>query len=135
LRILFIHCDYFSFTVTKPTKFAERVETLCKSCGIKDAFVAFVTIERHDDDKTVDRAVEEFKIKAHRLGVENVIIYPFAHLSNEIGEPNQARKLIDLLLEKLKKENFNVEKAPFGWEKAFSLTSKGHPLAESLVCI
>jgi len=28
--------------------------------------------------------------------------------------------------------SYSVHKASFGWEKIFSLTSKGHPLAESL---
>ena len=134
MRILFIHCDYFSFTVTEPTKFAEINESLCKSCSVKDALVAFITVEKNDKPEIVEKATEEFKIKTSRLGVKNLIIFPFAHLSANTCDPIEAQKIIDKLF-KLKDEGFNIEKAPFGWEKVFSLTSKGHPLAESLSII
>jgi len=40
-------------------------------------------------------------------------------------------KKVKDLSKRLREAGYSVNKAPFGWEKAFSLTSKGHPLAES----
>ncbi len=134
MKVLLIHCDFFSFEVTKKTKFAEEITEECKSCGIKDALVVFVTIEKKDEkdvDRVVKKGVEEIDVGAKRVGARKLVVYPFVHLSADTGSPQVARNLIDKLREKLTEAGYEVRKAPFGWEKVFSLTSKGHPLSES----
>jgi threonyl-tRNA synthetase len=138
MKLLLLHCDYFSFATTQPTKFAEDVAEECKSCGIKDTLVIFTTVERKDErnpDAVVDRAVHEINVSSKRLGVKKLVIYPFVHLSSDTGHPAAAREIIDRLYAKLRENHYEVKKAPFGWEKVFSLTSKGHPLSESFKTI
>jgi len=138
LRVLFIHCDYFSYTTTKPTKLANAAADAHRSYGVKDALVAFIAVEEGDEEDEgliISKAVEEFKVKARRLGVKNLVIYPFAHLSERLCRPERAQLIINRLSEELRLQGFAVEEAPFGWEKAFSLTTKGHPLSESLSII
>ncbi|MGQ9759177.1 MAG: threonyl-tRNA synthetase editing domain-containing protein [Candidatus Methanomethylicaceae archaeon] len=36
---------------------------------------------------------------------------------------------------RIRKARLSALKAPFGWEKVFSLTCKGHPLAQALRAI
>jgi threonyl-tRNA synthetase len=134
MKILLVHCDYFSYTTTKKTKFAEEVADECKSCGIKDALVVFATVEKSDEknmDSVLGRGVEEIDTDAKRVGAKRLVIYPFVHLSADVGNPEIAKILIDALHAKLAAMGYEVRKAPFGWEKVFSLTSKGHPLSES----
>ena len=67
---------------------------------------------------------------SRKLGVKNIVLFPFVHLSDNISSADKALKIIGEIYDKLKPLSFTVDKAPFGWEKVFSLTSKGHPLAE-----
>jgi len=135
MRMLFIHCDYFSYLTTKQTKVAEEVPEDCKTCAVKDVLVIFVTVERSDEksiDKVVSKGVEEITVMTGRLGVKSIVLFPFVHLSEEISNSNIALRVLDDMRERLKADDYSVYKAPFGWEKVFSLTSKGHPLAESM---
>ena len=134
MKMLFIHCDYFSYLTTRPTKIAEEIANGCKSCAFKNAIVIFVTVEKCDEKNrgmVVEKSVEETINKAKQLGVKNVVLFPFVHLSDEISDPEIAMKIMEDFHEKLMSLGYVVDRAPFGWEKVFSLTSKGHPLAES----
>jgi len=134
MKMLFIHCDYFSYLTTRPTKLAEEIAGGCKSCAFKDALVVFVTVEKCDEKYiaiVVEKAVEETVEKAKQIGVKNLVLFPFVHLSDEIADSNTALKIMEDLYRRLASLGYVVDKAPFGWEKVFSLTSKGHPLAES----
>jgi len=133
MKLLFIHCDYFSYVTTQRTKLAEDIPNGCKSCGFKDALVVFLTAEKVDEkdqQKVVTKGVEEIVNISRRLGAKNIVLFPFVHLSDKIGSADKALKMIAEIYENLKPLGFTVDKAPFGWEKVFSLTSKGHPLAE-----
>jgi len=135
MKMLFIHCDYFSYLTTKQTKVAEEVPEDCKTCAVKDVLVIFVTVERSDEkniDKIVSKGVEETTVMTGRLGVKSIVLFPFVHLSEEISNSNIALRVLVEMRERLEADGYSVHKAPFGWEKVFSLTSKGHPLAESL---
>jgi len=137
MKVLFIHCDHFSYVTTQRTKVAEDLANGCKSCAFKDAFVVFVTVEKCDANgsNVVSKCIEETVKRAKQLGVKDLVLFPFVHLSDEVGAPDVAMKILEELYEKLKTLGYSVDKAPFGWEKVFSLTSKGHPLAESSITI
>jgi len=134
MKMLFIHCDYFSYLTTQPTKIAEKIEEGCKSCAFKNALVIFVTAEKCDEknpSKVIEKGVRETIRKADQLGVKNLVLFPFVHLSDQVSDPETATKIMEEFHERLVSSGYPADKAPFGWEKVFSLTSKGHPLAES----
>jgi len=134
MKMLLVHCDHFSYLTTQRTKVAEEIAGGCKSCAIKDALVIFVTTEKCDAEnpsKVVSKGIEEIIAHAKQLGVKNFVIYPFVHLSDQISAPDVATRIMEGLYKGLRSLGYSVDKAPFGWEKVFSLTSKGHPLAES----
>ncbi len=134
MKMLFIHCDYFSYLTTKPTKIAEKIVEGCKSCAFKNALVIFVTAEKCDAKNpkaVVEKSVRETIKMAEQLGVKNLVLFPFVHLSDQISDPDTAKKIMEDFHKTLMTSGYPVDKAPFGWEKMFSLTSKGHPLAES----
>lgn len=133
MRMLFIHCDYFSYLTTKRTGVAEDLEEGCKSCAFKNALVIFMTSERGDEKDlgdVVSRSAEEIIDVSRKVGVKTLILFPFVHLSDDISDAQVASKAISAIDERLRERGFQVDKAPFGWEKVFSLTSKGHPLGE-----
>ncbi len=138
MRILLIHCDFFSYLTTGKTKEAEKIEKDCKSCAVKDALVVLVTSEEYDaknPEKVSTDGAKKIDGRAKQLGVRNISIFPFVHLSDKISDSGIAMKVMNGIQENLEEFGYSVDKAPFGWEKVFSLTSKGHPLAESSMTI
>ena len=68
----------------------------CKSCGIKDALVIFVTVEKedvNDPGRVIDKGVEEIVVRAKEVGARALVLYPFVHLSEKIGPPTLRQKL------------------------------------------
>ena len=126
MKILFIHADYIEYEVKeKAIDNAEEIEA--KKDSMENALVAFISVER--DDEWHGKAIEEIKDIASKLNVENIMLYPYAHLSTNLASPQKAMEMLKNIEEELKKE-YNVKRAPFGWYKAFKLSCKGHPLAE-----
>ncbi|HEC72533.1 MAG TPA: threonine--tRNA ligase [Thermoplasmatales archaeon] len=58
------------------------------------------------------------------------MLYPYAHLSSNLASPKKAQEILVEIEYKLRNENFNVKRSPFGWYKAFKISCKGHPLSE-----
>ncbi len=128
MKVLLLHCDEFSYEIVKKEveiaeEFKERKRIL------KDLVVAFVCVEERDSEEVVDSVSLEITKVCEEVGCDKLLIYPYAHLSNELASPKKALNLINLLNERLS-QRLKVEKAPFGWIKKFSLKLKGHPLAE-----
>ncbi|MGB9756713.1 MAG: threonine--tRNA ligase, partial [Candidatus Bathyarchaeales archaeon] len=51
-------------------------------------------------------------------------------LSNKLAKPPEALKIIKAMEEKARGRGLEVYRAPFGWNKQFTISIKGHPLAE-----
>ena len=134
MRILFIHADKFSYIAKeKALKEAEDLNENSKSYSTSEVLVVFCAVEKVDEknpEQIVERAVDTIKDVAETVKAENIIIYPYAHLSSELASPSNAKKILKALEETLSKVNFNVNLAPFGWYKSFSIECKGHPLSE-----
>jgi len=131
MRALLSHCDFIEFKpIRKEVKIAKDVEI--KNYRYEEILVAFVAIEKEDNEEKVEKMVSEIEIVAKRIGVNRILVYPFAHLSNNLASPQIAQELMEKLIQKLKEKNFEVYSAPFGWAKELHLKVKGHPLAENL---
>ena len=59
-----------------------------------------------------------------------LVLYPYAHLSSNLSSPDTALEYLSEAEHVLKKEGFDVVRAPFGYYKEFELKCKGHPLSE-----
>jgi len=133
MKFLSLHTDYINF---KPLKKAlksigELSEKAMKGDNIKEALVIFTSVEKIDKniEEVVKKLVENIKDIAEKVNVENIVLYPYAHLSNDLASPELAINVLDEAEKKLKK-GFNVFRAPFGYYKEFELKVKGHPLSE-----
>ena len=129
MRIITLHCDYIKFkALKKAVKGAEELKDK-EEKEVKEALVVLTAVEKVDNEKTVKELVESVKKTAENLGVKNVVLYPYAHLSSSLSKPEEALKYL-LLAEKGLKRSFKVERAPFGYYKSFEFKCKGHPLSE-----
>jgi len=129
MRILQLHSDFIEYTpIKKEIDVAEEVEK--KRFRFEDILVLFISVEREDDEGVVDLALEDLKEFLRNLKVNKLLIYPFAHLSSNLAEPTLALSLLKYMEKRAKELGIETYRAPFGWNKQFSLQIKAHPLAE-----
>ena len=130
MRTLLLHCDYFEFTpISKEVDEAEPAEE-GKPVRMENVLVMFTCIEKEDDPSVFEDVINEVKKVFLQIKPSGILLYPYAHLSNQLASPYKARELIAKLKDVLSESGLNVKKAPFGWTKSFSLKLKGHALAE-----
>lgn len=129
MRILQLHVDFIEYEpLEKEIKMAEEAEK--KKEKFENIVVAFVATEQGDNLGVAERAMAEVKASLDVIKVDEILIYPFAHLSSNLSKPAEALKVIKQMEEEGKKLGLKVHRSPFGWNKQFSLKIKGHPLAE-----
>jgi len=131
MRVLLLHCDYLEFTVQKKAiKEPEQVED--KLGRLEECIVCFMAVEKVDEGDpgyVVSELVKVISELASQVKVENIVVYPYAHLSSELSNLDTAQKVLNNVYTKVS-EKYNALKAPFGWYKSFELKCKGHPLSE-----
>ena len=129
LRILQLHSNFIEYKVIeKEVAIAEECEK--KEQRLEELAVLFTCIEEGDDEAVARRAVEETKSSLEKLKVNRILIYPYAHLSNILAGPADALRVVKAMERSAKEMGIETYRTPFGWCKQFSISIKGHPLAE-----
>jgi len=128
MRILQLHSSFIEYEPIEK-EIASAEETEKKKVRLEDIVVVFVAVESDDDEGVAKTAMDEIKKSLSNLKCNRLLIYPYAHLSSNLASPSTALSLIKSM-ESLAKDGIEVHRAPFGWTKAFSISVKGHPLAE-----
>ncbi|MBP2132944.1 threonyl-tRNA synthetase [Methanomicrobium sp. W14] len=132
MRLLLIHSDNIEYSAQKKTPSAEG-EAILKD-SMKEALTVFCAVESIDEENIpyiISKTKDEILDTVKKLGVENVMIYPYAHLSSDLSSPDVAIEVLKGVEKACREESsLNVKRAPFGWYKAFTLSCKGHPLSE-----
>ena len=129
LRILQLHSNFIEIEVIeKEIALAEEPEK--KKDRLEELAVLFTSVEEGDDTNVARKAMENTKASLDKLKVNRILIYPYAHLSNTLAKPAKALKVIKEMENVAKELGFETYRTPFGWNKKFSISIKGHPLAE-----
>jgi threonyl-tRNA synthetase len=130
MKTLNLHCDYIRFKGLK--KALKNIDELTSGQlmegGSTDCLAVLVAVEKGDTVESASKLVENIKDIADQVKTKKVVLYPYAHLSKNLGKPELAIKIFNEAAKRLK--DFEVVKAPFGYYKSFELKVKGHPLAE-----
>ncbi len=131
--MLQIHSDGFAYEAKrKALKNAEAVkEKFYKtedSCLIN--FIAAETTDAKDVARAAKETADMIASAAEEVKENNIVVYPWVHLSEIPSKPSVALKLLKAVEKDLKARGLNVVRVPFGWYKAFEFHCKGHPLAE-----
>ncbi|HIQ39515.1 MAG TPA: threonine--tRNA ligase, partial [Methanothermococcus okinawensis] len=131
MKLLLIHSDYLEFKATEKTKIAEDTDRL--EGKMEECLTVFTAVEKEDEKNqeiVVKNALDEIIKVAKNLKVNNIVVYPYAHLSSDLAPPRVAREILVEMERRLKEIGYNVLRAPFGWYKSFKISCKGHPLSE-----
>ena len=129
MRILQLHSNFIVFKpVQKEIAIAEEAEQ--KENRIEEVVVLFTAIEEGDNTAMAQKAIDDVRAFLGKLKVNRILIYPFAHLSSNLSKPSEALKVIKDMEAYAKEKGIETYHAPFGWNKQFTISIKGHPLAE-----
>lgn len=133
MRILLIHSDYLNYNVKNKTPVAEEIEDAKKQGAFDESLVVFTAVEKDDENNPqgiVKNLVKEVIKTNDQVKAENIVLYPYAHLSSSLSSPKVAVQVLKDAEEALDAKGLNVKRVPFGWYKAFEISCKGHPLSE-----
>jgi len=92
-----------------------------------NAWFVFFTVENGDNETKLENFYNEIIKTAKGIGVKNLMISPFVHLSNNIASPEVSRNIYELLMSKFKDTDYKVSSSHFGYHKSLQLDIKGHP--------
>jgi threonyl-tRNA synthetase len=130
MRILQQHLDFIEYEpIGKEISAAEDIPDKAKR-RYEEIVALFVSVEPGDDDEVAKKAVEGTKTFLEKLKVKRIIIYPYAHLSSNLARPKDALEVLKTMERLANEAGLETYRAPFGWNKAFQIKVKGHPLAE-----
>ena len=131
MKVIAIHADSITFKpIKKAIKSAEDVKI--EETKVNECLVVLTAVEKRDENlvkESAKRLAEETSKIAEQVKAENIVLYPYAHLSSDLCHPDKAIEIMKEA-EKILKKDYKVVRAPFGWYKSFSLNCKGHPLSE-----
>jgi threonyl-tRNA synthetase len=129
MRILQLHSNFIVYTpVQKEIQIAEEAEK--KENRVEEVVVLFTAIEEGDNSALAQKAIDDLRAFLGKQKTNRILIYPFAHLSSNLSNPNEALKIIKDMEAYAKSKGIETYRAPFGWNKQFTISIKGHPLAE-----
>jgi threonyl-tRNA synthetase len=129
MRILQLHSDFIEFEPIEQEA-AEAEESDGQRQRVEESLVLFTAVEEGDSEETVREAVADVKVFLEKIKGRRILIYPYAHLSSNLAKPREALRIIKEMEKRAVEADLEVHRAPFGWNKQFSISVKGHPLAE-----
>jgi threonyl-tRNA synthetase len=131
LRILQLHSNFIEYEVVEK-EIASAEEPEKRKDRLEELAVLFTAVEEGDTVDVAKTAMKNTKESLDKLKVNRILIYPYAHLSNNLAKPADALNVIKEMENAAKELGFETYRTPFGWCKKFSISIKGHPLAEHL---
>jgi threonyl-tRNA synthetase len=129
MRILQLHSNFIEYELVNK-EIPEAEEVTHEKNRLEEIVVLFTAIEEDDNTLVAQKAIEETQAFLGKLKVNRILIYPYAHLSSNLAKPNDALQVITVMETYSKRKKIETYRAPFGWNKRFTLSIKGHPLAE-----
>jgi threonyl-tRNA synthetase len=131
MRMLFLHADFIEYEpISKEIQLAEEGIPIAKK-RMDDVIVVLTAVESEDDENTASDSSTEIRKYGDIVKCDQVLIYPYAHLSSNLASPKVALQILQYLEMGVRKSFPIVARAPFGWTKSFNIKVKGHPLAEN----
>ena len=130
MKLLLMYMYKFSY---KPgLKVLENAEEIKEGQEFKDVQVAFVHVEKEDEEniKGVEKKlVKNLKWIANKNNTNRIILHSFAHLSESKAEANITKELFDRTEERLRNSGYEVYQTPFGYFLGLNLNAPGFSLA------
>ncbi len=134
MRILQLHSNFIEYEpIEKEISEAEDIEK--QRVRLDEVITSFIAVEKNDEEEIISHAIEEIIAWKDKIKCNKILLYPYAHLSDNLANPIYAKETIKRIEESLRAHGIETYRAPFGWTKSFMINVKGHPLAEHIINI
>ncbi|MFH1784939.1 MAG: methyltransferase domain-containing protein [Candidatus Micrarchaeota archaeon] len=87
----------------------------------KNALLVFVCAEKEDGVLDLTNIRDDILKSRAMLGVDDIVLGAFGHLSEETADPLLARRIIDDLLSMVQSSYPSTKSFPFGWDKSLDI--------------
>ncbi|MFZ0965565.1 MAG: threonine--tRNA ligase [Candidatus Bathyarchaeia archaeon] len=129
MRILQLHSNFIEYKpIQKEIAMAEEAEK--KTVRLEEIVVLFTAVEEGDDTPVAKKTIDQVQTFLEKQKLNRILIYPYAHLSSNLAKPAEALKIVKTMKSYAKERGIETYRAPFGWNKQFTISIKGYPLAE-----
>jgi len=128
--LLFYARSFFYETAAKSLPSVPEVE---KKENILNVVVVFFHVEAEDSGKkgkVVQKFVKNVKWLCGKFSTRNVVLHSFNHLSASKADPEFSKEVLDEVVERLVRTDFQVSVTPFGYFNEFSIHVAGDSLAK-----
>ncbi len=129
MRFMAWHVEYFR---ARPAAHGRsEVYEEGKDLDVGESLLVFISFEKIDEprsEEVLNRGAEEIAKVAGDIGVDTIVLNPYAHLFAELSNPEFAQRMLALFQQKLS-ERFEVHRLAFGLFYEIELKAKGHKLS------
>lgn len=130
MRALLLHADTFATNVIEESNWPQGIQPEIRKSNtekMEQCLVCFFTVEQGDALEQLANFYSEIVKTAVEIGTKNLMISPFAHLSNKLATPALAKNLYEELVRRFAQTDYQVRSSHFGYHKTLLLQVKGHP--------
>ncbi len=131
MKLLMFYVHEWSYKTA--SKSLEDVPDVEKEESVKNAVVIFFHSEAEDEAKresVLQKFVKNTKWIAGKFETKDVVLHSFNHLSSSKSSPEFARRLLDEVVERLRRTGYQVMLTPFGYFNEFRMHVAGDSLAK-----
>ncbi|MGQ8338505.1 threonyl-tRNA synthetase editing domain-containing protein [Sunxiuqinia sp. A32] len=131
MKVLVMYVNEFSYTPAE--KNLEEAPDINDGKTIKDAILAFIQVEKEDEEKDVKsrekKLVNHLKWTSRKNNTKQVILHSFAHLSESKASAEFTKELFDQAEVRLQNAEFTTWQTPFGYFLDLKIDAPGFSLA------
>jgi len=132
MRGLIVKTGHFYFKdkvkSTRPKGIKKHREFDKEGKSFTNLITIWLCVEKDDKEEYLYdllKRIQELNETFYHL--EEALVIPFGHMSNNLASPSYSKELLEKLTELLKKENFKVDRVTFGTHKDLAFEIPGQP--------
>lgn len=132
MKLLMFHAEVFEYSASVQT-LADAPALETAEDRVSQAVVVFMHAEPRDAErgaKLITKCAKNVKWLANKAGLKRVVLHSFDHLGEEKATPEDAHRLIEALVLRLRSNGYEVSSTPFGYSSRWSLSVPGAPIAK-----
>jgi len=130
MKAVLYHCRNFQTVITGLSTRGNKItseQIINRALQATNSVVAFITIEDQDNiEFTTTLLCDEIEKMCLDTKHLQVVIVPFAHLSNNLAKAKEAIRAFDVIQEKLEAKNLITHRDHFGSDKSLKIEVFGH---------
>lgn len=132
--MLLVHARRFSIESVSPSKFPRGISPIKGTLTPeekRDPVVAFICVEREDGEAEIDEAVPLLLEHCKVVAARELLLIPFAHLSQRLKEPPMAAHAIlsEMSARMASCATVQTSIGDFGYHNLVFLETRSHPLS------